>query len=485
MTATKGTSIPWAQDDGWDKHRTTIMDLYIRQRKTLEEVKQIMEDRYGFRATGKMYKTRFKKWNIMKNKKQKKVLSERFETDRKIRHVGDSRVCSQRGQLSKRATATDMKKTLVTRHNSSPTSIFLQTQPTILSMAAPDFYKAPEDSFRFTQVYHSTVKCLHPAASGDTLVCSRMIEKLAEHMTTAKMLCALGYKTIALRLVDMCCHMYKSILTSRDLSAPHITGAAIIALSHVETNAAKAFLCFISKMSQIVLGGTHPLSILFHKLAAVGVDNMVRCIAALFTYYLGAHKYVGSRPYIYSGEWYRDVIKANIINVKSLLRELQPLQRHLQYHLQQYEQGQPDSQSNLAHSGALRCRIAWIHYYAGNYKEATEVASAVLNGPEVDGRVVSGCGCYEILYGIAMAEENYDRALELLRESVEASAKAYGHAHSKTAEKMERLESHLRSRGQVDEADEVRRDLKSRMEQICEEIQRLRLGDDDIQLLFT
>ncbi|KAK5627487.1 hypothetical protein RRF57_003202 [Xylaria bambusicola] len=476
MTATNRTSIPWAQDEGWDEHRTTIMDLYINQRKTLEEVKRIMEEKYGFRATGKMYKTRLKKWNFMKNKKQKKVFSERCEIERRIRPVGGTKVCPKRGQPSKQATAANMK-TLVTRQNSPPTFVFSQTRPTIRSMAAPDFYKAPEDSFRFTHVYHSTVNCLKPVASGDTLVCSRMIEKLAEHMATAKILYALGYATIAIPLVDLCCNMYKSILTSQDFSAPHITGAAIIALSHVESRAAKAFLCFISKMSQIVLGGAHPLSILFHKFAAVGIENMVRCLAAVFTYYAGAHKYVGSQPYIYSGEWYRDVIKENVINANSLLRELKPLQRHLQYHLQQYAQGQPDSQPSLAHSGALRCRIAWIHYYAGQYKEATEVASAVLNGPVVDGRVVSGCGCYEILYEIAMAEEKYDLALELLREAVEASAKAYGHAHSKTAEKMVRLESHLRSRGHLDEADEVRRDLESRLEQICADVQRLCLQD--------
>lgn len=77
-----------------------------------------------------------------------------------------------------------------------------------------------------------------------------------------------------------------------------------------------------------------------------------------------------------------------------------------------------------------------------------------------------------------MAEENYDKALDLLRESVEASAKAYGHAHSKTAEKIEQLVSHLRGRGHLDVGDEVRRDLESRMKRMAD-VQRLRLQDED------
>ena len=50
----------------WDQHRELITDLYIKQGKTQEEVAAYMLEEHGFRASEKMFVSRFIKWAINK-----------------------------------------------------------------------------------------------------------------------------------------------------------------------------------------------------------------------------------------------------------------------------------------------------------------------------------------------------------------------------------------------------------------------------------
>ena len=44
-------SAPYAKDDDWERNRATITQLYVTDDKTLNQVRDIMERRLGFRAT--------------------------------------------------------------------------------------------------------------------------------------------------------------------------------------------------------------------------------------------------------------------------------------------------------------------------------------------------------------------------------------------------------------------------------------------------
>lgn len=57
----------YAQNDDWNRHRERIIMLYIAEKKTLKDVMAIMEEKYSFVATERMYKARFKVWGIGKN----------------------------------------------------------------------------------------------------------------------------------------------------------------------------------------------------------------------------------------------------------------------------------------------------------------------------------------------------------------------------------------------------------------------------------
>ena len=51
MNMTAANSTGWAAKEEWTKHEADIKQLYVHEKKTLKEVKRLMESRHGFRAT--------------------------------------------------------------------------------------------------------------------------------------------------------------------------------------------------------------------------------------------------------------------------------------------------------------------------------------------------------------------------------------------------------------------------------------------------
>ncbi|KAK3995266.1 hypothetical protein QBC44DRAFT_366791 [Cladorrhinum sp. PSN332] len=80
-------SIGWVGGDEWEVYRPTIQELYQAQNLPLKDVMKIMEDRHGFRATQRMYKTRIKSWGLDKNFKETEVV-ELFRLRRERERVG-------------------------------------------------------------------------------------------------------------------------------------------------------------------------------------------------------------------------------------------------------------------------------------------------------------------------------------------------------------------------------------------------------------
>ncbi|KAI2643411.1 hypothetical protein GGS21DRAFT_536830 [Xylaria nigripes] len=58
----------------WESHKETIRRLYLDENRPLKEVMAIMRQR-GFRATVRMYKSRFDKWGFSKNNSKREVVT--------------------------------------------------------------------------------------------------------------------------------------------------------------------------------------------------------------------------------------------------------------------------------------------------------------------------------------------------------------------------------------------------------------------------
>ncbi|KAI0100117.1 hypothetical protein GGR51DRAFT_379897 [Nemania sp. FL0031] len=64
----------YATPDDWPKFQDVIVRLYVDENKTLEDVKQYMEEKHDFIATISMYKRQLASWNAFKNLRFDEVL---------------------------------------------------------------------------------------------------------------------------------------------------------------------------------------------------------------------------------------------------------------------------------------------------------------------------------------------------------------------------------------------------------------------------
>ena len=71
----RGVSQGLPTSGDWESHRHTIIQLYMREGRTLNEVMQIMRTQHSFDATVKMYVSRFVLWDVEKNNPARRMMT--------------------------------------------------------------------------------------------------------------------------------------------------------------------------------------------------------------------------------------------------------------------------------------------------------------------------------------------------------------------------------------------------------------------------
>ncbi|KAI8945055.1 Clr5 domain-containing protein [Xylaria longipes] len=420
-----------------------------------------------------MYKTRFKKWGLARKRSRPACVKD----TRPARASRPVMSASGPPETERKSIAPKTSTRQITLQGSIHTlQQYLWTQSAIRSMAPPDCYRFAELACHHMQLYISSIGFPDEGSS----VTDRRLVTIATGAewlncaTTAKTLLFYGHFQRAVLLIDVCCQQYKSLLGSQDPSLMVITVAAVLKVLRCWPSLAQTFLSFVCKMSQVVLGTSHPLSVLFHRFKEAGLDHLAYCIGVTLQCFLGGIVHIMPHPMMESyGDTYYDLVHGRILDQSTTTSEI----LHLQHRLQRRLQGQPETQSNFSNSLEdnliIRCRMAWLYFYGRRYEEATELILEMLSEPTVDAYITTGC--YDILYDIAVAENNYDLALDMMQKAVETSVEAYGYAHYTTTRKMVRLEFCLRGMGRLSEADKVQSSWEMQLAQICEKVQRLRL----------
>ncbi|KAK9777929.1 hypothetical protein AB5N19_02691 [Seiridium cardinale] len=83
----------------WESQKTELHRLYIHEDKTLKEIMGIMEPK-GFKASAKMYKTRFKQWGFAKNNTREEVVK-MIQVRRQRAAVGKPTTFERNGRIVK------------------------------------------------------------------------------------------------------------------------------------------------------------------------------------------------------------------------------------------------------------------------------------------------------------------------------------------------------------------------------------------------
>ncbi|KAL8828847.1 MAG: hypothetical protein Q9170_006425 [Blastenia crenularia] len=83
----------------WNAHKKAIKKLYIDQNKSLPETMAAMNEQHSFKASQKLYKTKFKEWNWQKNLSTDTALKMREKARRRKRDEGKDTVFSFGGRI--------------------------------------------------------------------------------------------------------------------------------------------------------------------------------------------------------------------------------------------------------------------------------------------------------------------------------------------------------------------------------------------------
>ncbi|KAK2071680.1 hypothetical protein P8C59_006086 [Phyllachora maydis] len=101
--ASASASRKWATEEDWDKHRESITHMYSNENRTLPKLMEFMEQEHNFRATPKMYKSRFKRWGLWKYNKVADVAEI-------IRHQKEGKLAELPEPLAVRSKTLDIQK---------------------------------------------------------------------------------------------------------------------------------------------------------------------------------------------------------------------------------------------------------------------------------------------------------------------------------------------------------------------------------------
>ncbi|KAI1842486.1 hypothetical protein JX266_011381 [Neoarthrinium moseri] len=143
--------LQWAGPTDWEEKRGVITRLYSSENRPLKEVMEIMEREYGFHATMKMYKHRFKRWGVVKyvNALNARKIA-RLERDDDLHH-------SSRGALVIRPQATDiatpMASTARPKSTHPPAGNGAELLPQLYTRVSSPFIR-DESAFHSVKLYY-------------------------------------------------------------------------------------------------------------------------------------------------------------------------------------------------------------------------------------------------------------------------------------------------------------------------------------------
>ncbi|KAH8671425.1 Clr5 domain-containing protein [Xylariales sp. PMI_506] len=268
----------WAiQPSSWAAHRDIIEELYLTRGYKLRHVVDIMKTKYGFFATPRMYKLRFKEWGWRKSPRRR-LAKQPIDQAPVITDPGLSGKRSGR-----RAMAAKIRAAPSSELNAYPSPEFALPP----QLDAPDTLRHEEGSMRAILLYAqdrliSNAWDLSAAAYDQSLD--------SGYVWWTDMQCALMIlpedPPLAFDLINTCFVGLPQVITD---SHPALVKATILPLMQfylAEPRLGTLFLRYVSEMSAVKLGGTHPYTRLFAHLDQLGLLQACQAAASLMPVFL-------------------------------------------------------------------------------------------------------------------------------------------------------------------------------------------------------
>ncbi|KAI0459139.1 hypothetical protein F5B21DRAFT_340023 [Xylaria acuta] len=314
-----GTSRPsngWATANDWADHRPFITALYRDQNKTLKETMRIMEEKYEFFATLRMYKARFQQWGIEKKIKAEDAV-EIFRQQMARAKAGKSSVAYIRGrkinpgrlQRYRYRAAAIVSEQILMAENELPISLS-KTSPASshILCRTPSPSPTPEDAPTLApqlddptdfKVPHECMQILGNYVAGSVEAGVWQVASTApvpdaftwaHYLATSQGLIAHNRTPEGFALLNICFEQYKAHLINPDPFFWLATYKAALLLAHRDVALGEEFIRYASNLTSVMLPPAHPFNDVWSRINITGLRGLQQHAAALFESYLNTCK---------------------------------------------------------------------------------------------------------------------------------------------------------------------------------------------------
>ncbi|KAI1275546.1 hypothetical protein F5Y07DRAFT_172194 [Xylaria sp. FL0933] len=313
----------WATANDWANHRPLITALYRDQNKTLKETMRVMEEKYNFFATVRMYKARFQQWEIEKKIKAEDAVEifrqqtarsnagkasvfyirgRKINPDRLQRYryraaamVLEQIIGAERGRNISRAGGTSTSSHIVCRTPSPSPSP--EGSPTIApQLEDPTDLRVPRECIHILRDY---IAGSVESGAWQTTSTAPVPDAFtwAHYLATSQGLIAHNRTQEGFQLLNICFEQYKSHLRNPDPFFWLATYKAALLLGSQNPQLGRNFVSYASKLTSIVLPPSHPFNRVWSRINVTGLSGLQQYAATLFESYLDVwREHVGLLP---------------------------------------------------------------------------------------------------------------------------------------------------------------------------------------------
>ncbi|KAF4779606.1 hypothetical protein HER10_EVM0005323 [Colletotrichum scovillei] len=281
----------YATEKDWHHMQPIIAKLYRDENRSLRQVREIMESRYHFHATTKMYKSRLSTWKLDKKLKEAEVVV-------MLRQKEDRDAAGKRSRFFLRGQEVKWDRVLqYLKHRpdlQDPTNVdiqrYLDTNLDVTcSTPSPTLFKneipcriEPHSDLRLLD---NSIRLIHSYLDGAfetglVVIDGRIlygpngkparqrVRGWHEDMADIHILLSSKETTAAFRLLNKQLDLLKQLIREQD---PELLLLTFHDIFDLEPNLAESLLVFVCRMHQAIFGEHHPLSLIW--------DNLVRFTA--------------------------------------------------------------------------------------------------------------------------------------------------------------------------------------------------------------
>ncbi|KAK3317766.1 hypothetical protein B0T19DRAFT_446709 [Cercophora scortea] len=504
---TASGSMKWAKPLDWVVAKPTIKQLYIDEKKTLKQVMAIMEIQHNFYATPKMYKSKFKQWNISKSFKPREVLAV-------LQAAEDRQAAGKASRIVVRGKEVDLDwvKDYIKRKRAKSARVVFGEHFRALNMDIDKMDKvicrtpspSPQPSLKPPAALSQTEELLHTvslyingAFSGgqwfvDRKGCCRSRKgrrgnffflDLWDRLDMASNLMDKSEPVDLVNILNPAFVYLNDIIREEDpRSFPFLLGCFEVLRHRGRTDLMGSFLRYTAQLAARILGPEHPHSRIWKHTLAVFLSSASDSndgaalghsdfLEQLYFLLLDRYKAQPKRAAELEIGVYNDYCES-VLDLKDLETQESTIRRHLAT----IEADYPPQRASGSAGTLPSCELAFLrHRHAtavknlclsqGRFQEAEEAMDSLREHGDWDGALaLQNRGDVRLEMGDFEAAEGYFRAASGLVDN-----------HSLFRDEgwigmvFEKLEEVLERRGQTEEAREVRRVRAERVERLGRE----------------